>query len=258
MNLHLKKFQEEIEPISQEIINHKVYSTIKTVKDITVFMEHHIFVVWEFMSLLKSFQKNLIGVNVSLVPVGSSLSMFLTNDELREESDVDEERKSTSHFELYLTAMEQAGCNMEPIHTFIKSLNKKIPVTESGLIAGIPMESAEYIENTFSLNNADVLHIQAAVFTFGRANQISGMFISFVNELNKQTNNKISILKDYLERHIEVDGDHHSHPAYQLIEKLCGDDPLKWEKVTVAVKDTLRQRIILWNAITAKVIVRHK
>lgn len=258
MNLHLKKLQEEIEPLRQELIQHKIYSTIKTIKDLTVFMEHHVFAVWDFMSLLKTLQKNLTCVNVPWVPVGNANTRYLINEiVLGEESDVDEVGKRTSHFELYLNAMEQAGCDLEPIQTFIKNLKKNIPIVESGIIAGIPVESAEFIENTFSVINSDVPYLQAAVFTFGREDLIPGMFISFVNELNKQTNNKISVLKYYLERHIEVDGEHHSHLAYQMTEELCGDDSQKWEEATEAVKDALRQRIKLWNAIAAKVIVRH-
>ncbi len=258
MNLYLKKLQEEIEPLRQDVIQHKIYSTVKTVKDLTVFMEHHVFAVWDFMSLLKALQKNLTCVNVPWVPVGNAKTRYLINEIVSgEESDEDEFGKRTSHFELYLNAMEQAGCDLEPIQTFIKNLKKNIPIVESGIIAGIPVESKEFIENTFSVINSDVPYIQAAVFTFGREDLIPGMFISFVNELNKQTNNKISILKYYLERHIEVDGAHHSQLAYQMTEELCGDDPQKWEEATEAVKDALHQRIKLWNAISNKVIVRH-
>jgi len=256
MNEHIKKLQKEIEPIRQELIQHQVYSNIKTVKDLTVFMEHHVFAVWDFMSLLKSLQRNLTCVELPWVPVGSPETRYLINEiVLGEESDVDEQGIRTSHFELYLKAMEQAGCNLNPINTFIKNLNKKIPLTESITISNIPSESGKFIENTFSVVNSNIPHIQAAVFTFGREDLIPGMFISFVNELNKQTDNKISILKYYLERHIEVDGDHHSHLAYQMTEELCGDDSKKWEQATISVKDALRQRIKLWDFILHRINV---
>lgn len=254
MNEYTKKLQQDIEPIRQELIRHSVYSNIKTVQDLTVFMEHHVFAVWDFMSLLKSLQRNLTCVELPWIPVGSAETRYLINEiVLGEESDVDEEGKRTSHFELYLKAMEQAGCNLTPINTFIKCLNKKISITESITISNIPSQSGAFIQNTFSVVNSNVTYIQAAVFTFGREDLIPGMFISFVNELNKQTDNKISILKYYLERHIEVDGDHHSHLAYRMTEELCGSDPKKWEEATIAVKDALSQRIKLWNAISNQI-----
>lgn len=254
MNDHLKKLQKDIEPIRQELIQHFVYSKIKTVQNLTVFMEHHVYAVWDFMSLLKSLQRNLTCIDIPWVPIGSPETRYLINEiVLGEESDVDEEGNRTSHFELYLKAMEQAGCNLNSINIFIKNLNKKTPFSESIAVSNIPSESGKFIKNTFSVINSNVPHIQAAVFTFGREDLIPDMFISFVNELNKQTDNKISILKYYLERHIEVDGDHHSHLAYQMTENLCGNDSQKWEEATKAVIDALQQRIELWDAISSKI-----
>ncbi|RZK78712.1 MAG: heme oxygenase, partial [Pedobacter sp.] len=38
MNVRLKRIQTAIEPLRQEIINHKVYSEIKTLRDLKIFM----------------------------------------------------------------------------------------------------------------------------------------------------------------------------------------------------------------------------
>src|SRR6266542_1676126 len=108
MSEHTKKLQQEIDPIRQQLIKHAVYSNIKTINDLTVFMEHHVFAVWDFMSLLKALQRNLTCVDLPWVPVGSPETRYLINEiVLGEESDVDEKGKRTSHFELYLKAMKQ-------------------------------------------------------------------------------------------------------------------------------------------------------
>lgn len=254
MNEHIKKLQKEIEPIRQQLIQHQVYSNIKTIKDLNIFMEHHVYAVWDFMSLLKALQKNLTCVNLPWIPVGTPETRYLINEiVLGEESDVDENGKRTSHFELYLEAMKQAGCDLNKINALIKNISKKIPVSESIVISEIPTASAEFINNTFSVINSNIPHVQAGVFTFGREDLIPGMFISFVNELNKQTDNKISILKYYLERHIEVDGDHHSHLAYKMTEELCGDDKNKWDEATTAIKNALYHRIKLWDFILHRI-----
>ena len=75
------------------------------------------------------------------------------------------------------------------------------------------------------------------------------MFLSFVNELNKQTGNGLSIMKYYLVRHIQVDGDLHSHLGYEMTSELCGQDANKWAEATMAVKNALQARIALWDAI---------
>jgi hypothetical protein len=124
-----------------------------------------------------------------------------------------------------------------------------MPIHQCLLQHHIPAASAAFVSNTFSVIHANKVHVQAAVFTFGREDLIPGMFISFVNELNKQTENKLNILKYYLERHIEVDGDHHSHLGYEMTASLCGADTHKWEEATVAIKEALTCRIALWDAI---------
>lgn len=116
-------------------------------------------------------------------------------------------------------------------------------------IAGVSSPASNFILKTFEVINSNKTHVQAAVFTFGREDLIPGMFLSFVKELNNQTSNNVSILKYYLERHIEVDGEHHSHLAYEMTEELCGNDITKWEEATEEVKNSLKARIMLWDAI---------
>jgi len=254
MSVYITKLKADIEPLRQQLIQHPVYSSIKTISALNHFMEHHVFAVWDFMSLLKSLQRNLTCVELPWIPVGTPQTRYLINEiVLGEESDVDEQGIHTSHFELYLRAMQQTGCNLESIHSFISQLQKKVPLNESIAKSGIPQASAEFIHNTFSVVNCNTPHVQSAVFTFGREDLIPGMFITFVRELNKQTENQVSILKYYLERHIEVDGDHHSNLAYKMTEELCGNDAAKWEEATIAVKKALSQRIHLWDAILNKI-----
>ncbi len=256
MSSHIEKLKSEIEPLRNQLIEHPVYSKIKSIAHLNVFMEHHVFAVWDFMSLLKSLQKNLTCVELPWIPVGNPQTRYLINEiVLGEESDVDEKGLRTSHFELYLNAMKQTNCDLSSINAFIKNVTKKIPLKESMQLANVPSASNNFISNTFTVINTNKAYIQAAVFTFGREDLIPGMFISFVNELNKQTDNKISILKYYLERHIEVDGEHHSHLAYQMTEELCGIDEKKWEEATVEVKKALSQRIKLWDAILHRIKV---
>ncbi len=219
-------------------------------------MEHHIYAVWDFMSLLKSLQRNLTCVNVPWVPVGNPQTRYLINEiVLGEESDVDEHGQRTSHFELYIRAMQQAGSSTTAISALVANIKSGMPVEECLEQDGVPEASAAFVKNTFSVVTSGNVALQAAVFTFGREDLIPGMFISFVNELNKSTDNKLSTLKYYLERHIEVDGDHHSHLGFEMTAELCGTDDAKWAAATVAVKQALEHRIQLWNAIADAIAI---
>ena len=43
----------------KELLNHNLYSNIKTIDDLRDFVQIHVFAVWDFMSLLKSLQTKL-------------------------------------------------------------------------------------------------------------------------------------------------------------------------------------------------------
>ncbi len=244
----------EIEPLRQQLIDHDLYKNIQTIDDLHVFMGHHVFAVWDFMSLLKSLQQKLTCTTLPWVPVGNANTRYLINEiVLGEESDVDADGNRTSHFELYLAAMQQAGSSATGINSLLGELNNGKDISEALNTANIPTTARQFVKHTFDVIDTGKSHIQAAVFTFGREDLIPGMFISMVKEISKQLPGKVDTLIYYLERHIEVDGEHHSQLAYQMTEELCGVDESKWIEATAAVKEALIARIALWDGILKEI-----
>lgn len=86
MNERIDRLKVTIEPLRQEIINHQVYSAIKNIDDIKLFMKYHVFAVWDFMSLLKSLQNNLTCTSIPWVPVGSAETRYLINEILNKKN----------------------------------------------------------------------------------------------------------------------------------------------------------------------------
>ncbi len=250
MNESINRIHLLLEPLKQQIVNHKLYDSIKTIEDLQVFMEYHVFAVWDFMSLLKTLQNNLTCTTTPWVPIGDAETRFLINEiVVGEESDVDMNGIRKSHFELYLDAMNQAGANTQTINGFIESIKENKSVKQSFQLCDAPPAAQSFVGFTFNTIASFKNHLLASVFTFGREDLIPDMFYSIVTDIDKISPNKISIFKYYLERHIEVDGGHHGVLAIRMIEKLCGGDDKLWQEVENIAVQSLQKRIELWDGI---------
>ena len=250
MEKALHELQEHIKPLRKQLTEHPFYREISNIQELRRFMEHHIYAVWDFMSLLKALQRELTCVQVPWLPKGDAETRWLINEiVVGEESDIDEHGQRYSHFELYLKAMEQCGADTTGIHALIQSLQAGTPVLNAIRQSAVPVAAAEFMHHTFSVINSGKPHIIAAVFTFGREDLIPDLFSGLVNELSKSFPGQLNILQYYLERHIEVDGGEHGHLAHKMLANLCEQDPQKWAEARNAAAEALEKRLQLWDAI---------
>lgn len=248
MNQSIERIRKAIEPLRQEIINHKVYSAIRDIEDLKVFMQFHVYAVWDFMSLLKSLQSNLTCTTTPWFPIGSADTRYLINEiVVGEESDINSYGIRKSHFEMYLDAMHQCGADTGQIERFIRRLKQGKDLQTVFRELATPKAAADFVDYTFNIIQTNKVHLQAAVFTFGREDLIPGMFLSIVNDINQHFPESISEFKYYLERHIEVDGDHHSQLALQMTSNLCGTNQVFWDEAEQATIESLQKRIALWD-----------
>lgn len=257
MTDYIEKIKKETEPLRQQIINHKVYSVINDLEDLKIFMQYHVFAVWDFMSLLKSLQNNLTCTSIPWFPKNSADTVHLINEiVLGEECDVDSFGNRKSHYELYLDAMLQCGADTASIEEFTSVLKNTGDFNLAFIASNTPKEAREFVEFTFKIIKSNKNYLQAAAFTFGREDLIPGMFFSIIHDIHRNFPDSISIFKYYLERHIEVDGDHHSHLALQMTSNLCGADDHLWQEAEQVVIESLQKRIDLWNGVYNEIIMK--
>jgi len=247
----IDRLEEQISEVRGRVVTHPVYAALDSHGAIRTFLEHHVFAVWDFMSLLKSLQRNLTCIEVPWVPTGPAASRRLINDIVLVEESDELGGGFTSHFELYLDGMTQAGADTSVITGFIDRIRDRQPVFEAIEKGGVPGPSAEFMRCTWGFIDASPVHVQAAAFAFGREDLIPEMFKQVV-DVNERMGS-LSTFVDYLARHIQVDDEEHTPMAMQMLADLCGDDEARWAQCAGAVNRALEARLRLWDGILAAI-----
>ncbi|MEX5711268.1 DUF3050 domain-containing protein [Parafrankia sp. FMc6] len=238
--------KEEITPARDDVLTHAVYGRLVTPDDVTTFMTSHVFAVWDFMSLLKTLQRRLTCVDVPWVPTPHRNCRRLINEIVLVEESDEYDDSYISHFELYLQAMAEAGADTGPIERFLAELAAGTPVPEAVSRARVPAPAARFVRLTWDLLGSAPLHSLAAAFAFGREDLIPEMFTQVLDG-----DVDFSAFRDYLSRHVAVDGEQHTPMAMEMLVALAGDDRERWRECAAVVRDCLRARAALWDGIAA-------
>lgn len=229
---------QEILQKQQLLTHHSVYGTFNKLEAIRHFMRYHVFAVWDFMSLLKSLQREITCVKVPWRPSQYPAEMVRLINQIvvGEESDLDQNGKPISHFELYIKAMEEVGAPTEEIRKFVLSLN----------LDDIPDGAREFVAHNLKIAEHGHVVEVAASFFYGREKLIPEMFQTIVDTL-KSENIHAPTLIYYLERHIEVDSGEHGPLALKCLDHLTENNEALKQLAYKAGAEALDLRHKLWD-----------
>lgn len=236
----IKKQEKQLREAQKKLTHHPVYTMLDSVDAVRIFMESHVYAVWDFMSLLKSLQRRLTCVDIpwrqSRCP--AEVTRFINEIVIGEECDLDPQGRVKSHYQMYLDAMEEVGADTEVIRAFVDTLDYSL----------IPEGVAPFVQYNLEMAASGRDEEVAAAFLYGREKLIPDMFTT-IREVLKREGMQCPTLIYYLERHIELDGGEHGPLAESCLNALCGDDMVRRENALLAGLKSLELRWQLWDSV---------
>ncbi len=245
-----------IQPLVLKVCQHPVFVDINSIQQLRRFVEIHVFIVWDFICLLKALQRQLSSTELFWTPPHNHLGCYLVNSLVaEEESDNLGNHRYLSHFELYVQAVQECDANTQAIETFISCIRGQVSLEAAFLQSHVPLPAQDFVRDTFSVIRKNS-HQLAASLAFARENITSGMFSSLLHHLSQEEpTHSLKCFIQYFQRHIELDSDKHNQQAQLLVIELCGKDKNKWREATETAVFSLQSRLRLLDEIHAQILI---
>ncbi len=240
---------EIISSFKNKLETHPIYDAVSSVEDLQCFMEHHIYSVWDFMSLIKYLQTIIAPAAYPWVPAGDgSIRRFINELVLEEESDeTTVQGQYLSHFELYRKAMREIGADIDASVNFTNAVaHKGIDYALGNL--EIPKPSKVFTSMTFKFIRNKKPHQVAAALALGREHIIPCMFRSILQKIGV-TEAQAPIFHFYLNRHIHLDEDFHAPLSLKLLNSLCAGEEMKIKEAIQAAELAVQARLDFWDGV---------
>lgn len=242
--------------LREQLDRHPIYAEVRDLGDLRLFMAHHVYAVWDFMSLVKYVQGHIAPVSVPWMPTAhpSMLRQFINAMVLAEESDegladATGQPTAVAHFDLYCQAMREVGADTGVLMRFLEQVGTDGVRSALGA-AAIPGPARRFMAATFGFIDTGKAHVVAAALAVGREQVIPGMFRALLRDLGV-VEAQAPAFYHYLKRHIHLDDDTHGPMAMRLLEEVCAGDAQKVLESEQAAHRALEARIHFWDEVRA-------
>ena len=235
-----------------QLHRHPLPQAIENMEQLRLFMEHHVFAVWDFMLLLKSLQQHIAPASVPWTPSRQPQLVGLINSLLAEEecdclpAELGGPRQ-LSHFEIYRLSMLEVGADTGPIDAVLDH-SKQHGLASSLQHPAIPEPSRRFLLTTQELIDRQEIHALAAAFAYGRERLVPYLFSHLLDRLRFLAL-PCPMLIWYLQRHIDLDGESHGPLAESMVLALAGADHSAQSRVDEVRAQVISDRVRFWDAI---------
>ena len=153
-------------------------SNVFTEDHLKIFMEFHVFAVWDFMCIVKKLQSMICPSSTPWYPnifSKNGIARLINEIVMAEESDEISDGIFMSHFDLYLSSMKNINAKTDIIESIINDVSKnKLRGFDK---YDLEPECFNFLNENNKLLNTNELHIISALFTYGRETTLPGMLM---------------------------------------------------------------------------------
>ncbi len=243
----------QLDAVRERLVAHRMYDELTSVDRVRIFMKHHVFAVWDFFSLLKRLQREVTCVDVPWLPRGlGDHARFITEIVISEECDEGPHGAHLSHFELYLSAMDEMRADRRPVDGFVERLAGSGSAARALDSPDIPPTAREFVSHTLEVALRGAPYEVAASFCHGRENLLPDVLAGARDGMGSILDGA-PIFKHYLERHITLDHDEHGPLALQLLAATCEEDPGRQAIAEAVGVEAIEARSRLWDGVLEEI-----
>lgn len=240
--------------------DHPLAGAIQNLAGLRLFMEHHVFAVWDFLLLAKALQHQLTRAprsdqSCSLDGATAVINRIVAEEESDQAPANPFGASRLSHLQIYLLAMQEVGASTSTI----QQLMARLQGIETWALSGaelcavldglaIPEPSRRFMAFTFQVIGSGDALTMAVAFTHGRELLVPSLFQALLDRALIPPQRAPS-LHWYLSRHIDLDGDDHGPGSLAMVGELCGQSPFRLEIANVMAHRAVEARRQFWDGI---------
>lgn len=240
-----------IRQLTNRVITHQLFRMLHSLDAVRVFMEHHVWCVWDFMCLAKSIQEGLSPKD-PWHPSAYPEELFRINEILAtEETDVGPQGTRTSHFQIFVRAMQRAGASTAAVEAFTAAIASGGSPLAALIDANAPVGAAEFVSVTLR-HAAGPLHVRAASFSAGREELVPYMLLE-MKKVVPWEHPELAGLRWYVDRHIELDVAQHGPSSHSILDAMIGGDEQRAAEARAAGIEALKARLNYLDEIAKRV-----
>jgi hypothetical protein len=173
-----------VEPYQGKLATHPIYTRVRNLRGLQIFMTNHVFAVWDFMTLTKTLQQRLTCVSTPWLPPEHPTAARLVNEiVLGEESDEVTHGEYLSHYVLYMRAMDEIGADPSPVMQFEAALRAGTSPADALAPLSIAQSTKDFVLHTLATAQRTTPEVAASLL-LAREDLIPTMFERVVKEMD--------------------------------------------------------------------------